>query len=97
MRAQSFDALMVCSQLSLQDLKLARLSEAANYRKQLIEIFDAIVDAQAQAQLAQAILEWQQATGKCPRIPEQHAFDFPELLPPKRISRKRALKITCQS
>lgn len=95
------EALLVCSQITLQDLELARLNEAANHRKNLIQIFDAAIDAAAEARLARAIIDWQIATGKARPAPVQHAFDFPDsrpatLVPGPHKIRKRETAQLCR-
>ena len=51
-KTSSFQYLLECSQMSLEDFELARLDRAAVLRKQMRDIGEEWVEAAVQAQLA---------------------------------------------
>jgi len=56
-KTTSFQYLLDCSQMSLEDFELARLDRAASLRKQLRDIAEEWIEAEVEAQLARWVHE----------------------------------------
>ena len=85
------DFLLVCSDVSLRDFELSRLNEAANVRKNLIDILDRLVQVEAEARFARWLIEHRHELVSIGRARElQTAFEFhPQLsLPAARGPRR---------
>jgi hypothetical protein len=55
---QPFPYLVTSSKVSLESYELLRLSRASNLRKEMLQLLDEWVDAETEARMARAMLEW---------------------------------------
>ena len=68
--------LITSSRISLESYELLRLNLASNLRKEMLQLLDKWVDAETEARMARAILEWNR--GKNER--SEYPASSPELL-----------------
>jgi hypothetical protein len=96
MKLPPVDFLLVCSGVSLRDFELSRLNLAANLRKDLHGIQDALLQAEGEALLARWLIECREEMLSAGRARElQTSFEFqphlalpPAPAPAKSVRRK---------
>lgn len=69
------DYLMMCSGVSLYDFELSRLNQAANLRKNLIQIQDELLQTEAEALVARWLIDYRNSLPGA-RPPFQASFEF---------------------
>jgi hypothetical protein len=50
--------LIISSEISLESYELSRLNRASNLRKEMLQMLDKWIDAETEARMARAILDW---------------------------------------
>lgn len=67
--------LMTSSDTSLESYELSRLNRASNLRKEMLQLLEKWIDAEAEARMARAILEWKRAEIRDPTGTEARRID----------------------